>query len=366
MDTTENLIPGPDYQDLPDGYTGPIKLINWNGFKLAILDSGGLSAQFFDQVASRRKNNQAVIIIVTAAPGEGKSYFAMRFAQIFDPNFKILDLHEKPLPEIDPSQIVFERQHFLHLIGNDTPLNDGQCLMSDEAQYALGARNWYLDIQKGLVESIESVRSKGLIIIIVALHLELLDKIIRKFVLTYMFHIESRGKAVVYRLFTPRFEHNMRKHRLGEIYLRLPDAGKCDHPNCLRCKKSGILKTQWNKRAKWQTSGTFTPCKSIRAIYERRKKEFVSNRSDQAKDKAAQRASRDRVVSDKEMSKGFYDHHIKNPDNTQFTRNGDLETAYIQIVIEDEMGIPIGKNKAYQLRARIMIDHPELKQKGEE
>lgn len=357
--TVKNLRPGPDYQDLPDGYDGPIKLINWNGYKIAVLDSGGLTTQFFDQVAARRKNNQSVIIIITASPGEGKSYMAMRFAQIFDPKFHVLDLHEKPLPEEDPSQIVFERQHFHYLIGNNTPLVYGQCLMSDEAQYAMGARNWYVDIQKDLVESIESVRSKGLIIVIVALHLELLDKIIRKFVLTYMFHVEARGRAVVYRLYTPRFEKEMRKHRLGELYLKLPDFEKCSHRNCLQCKFSGVMKRQWQKREKWEEIG-YKPCKSIRAIYERRKKEFVSTRSDHAADKAAQKAVRERVIPDKQLAQAFVDYHKENPSRTRYNNRKDIESAYIQIVLEDKLGVTIGVGKAVQLRTRMYIEHPEL------
>ena len=36
----QDMIPGPDYQDTPDGYDGPIKFINWNGYKLGVMDGG--------------------------------------------------------------------------------------------------------------------------------------------------------------------------------------------------------------------------------------------------------------------------------------------------------------------------------------
>lgn len=351
----QDMIPGPDYQDTPSAYNGPIKFVNWNGYKLGFMDEGGMSAQFFNQIAARRKNNQSVIIIVTAAPGLGKSYLAQRFAQIFDPKFQILDLDEKPLPQSDPSQVVFERQHFHYLIGNDSPLDFGQCLVSDEAQYALGARRWYEDIQKDLVESIESVRSKGLIIVIVALHLELLDKIIRKFVLTYMFHVEERGKATIYRLYTPRFEKEMRKRRLGQLYLRLPDVEKCTHSDCLRCRFSGTMRREWPTRDKWHEIG-FKPCRSLRAIYERRKKDFVSTRSDLAAEKVAQKDVRERKIPDKEMTNVLWEHH----DKFIYNRKGRIESSIIQIILEDELGVAVGVGKAYKLRTRLEIEHPEL------
>ncbi len=351
----QDMIPGSDYQDTPSGYDGPIKFVNWNGYKLGIMNEGGMSAEFFDQIARRRETNQSVIIIVTAAPGTGKSYTALRFAQIFDPKFLILDLDEKPLPREDPSQVVFERQHFHYLIGNDSPLDFGRCIVPDEAQYALGARRWYEDIQKDLVESIESVRSKGLIIVIVALHLELLDKIIRKFVLTYMFHLEDRGRATVYRLYTPRFEKEMRKRRLGQLFLRLPDIEKCTHTDCLRCRYSGTMRREWKDRDKWHEIG-FKPCRSLRAIYERRKKDFVSTRSDLSAEKSAQKDVRDRKIPDKELVKALYEHR----DKFIYNRKGLIESSIIQIILEDELGIAVGAQKAYRLRTRLGIDYPEL------
>lgn len=350
------IDPGPDFRDTPSGYNGPIKFVNWNGYKLGIMDEGGMTTEFFDQIAGRRENNQSVIIIVAAAPGKGKSYLAKRFAQIFDPKFTILDLDKMPLPQEDPSQVVFERQHFHFLIGNDSPLDFGQCIVADEAQFALGSRRWYEDLQKDLVEAIESVRSKGLIIVIVALHLDLLDKIIRKFVLTYMFFVEERGRAVVYRLYTPRFEKEMRKRRLGQLYLRLPDVEKCTHSDCLRCRYSGTMRREWKTRDKWHEIG-FKPCRSLRAIYERRKKDFVSTRSDLAAEKAAQKDVRDRKVPDKELTSVLYEHR----DKFIYNKKGEIETSIIQIILEDQLGVAVGSGKAYKLRTRLNIEHPELK-----
>ena len=148
--------------------------------------------------------------------GDGKSLLTLRLSQILDHNITILDTddefyfkeeydaahflkrkekeghvcekveHKKggfvvktsqPEENVDPSQVVFDRGHFLYLIGNKSPLKRGQIIMADEAQYAMGSRNWYEDLQQDLMEAVESVRSRGYIILIVALHLNMLDKI---------------------------------------------------------------------------------------------------------------------------------------------------------------------------------------------
>lgn len=346
----EDMIPGPQYEDTPEDYMGPIQFLNWGGYKIAVYGASKLTVEFFDEVAARRKDNRSVIIIVTGSPGEGKSYMAMRFCEIFDPKFTVLDTDDErtQVPGEDPSQIPFERESFLHLIGVDSPLNYGQCVLPDEAQYAMGARRWYEDIQKDLMESIESVRSKGLIIVIVALHLDLLDRIIRKFVLTYMFHVEDRGRAVIYRLYTPRFEKEMRKRRLGELILKLPSNEQCSHSDCLRCDYSHIRKG---------TPPDTPRCKTIRAKYERRKKAFVDGRSEQAKLRSEVKRVKDKVISDDEMAETVY----KNREKIVRMKSGRMDPVSLQIIIEDAHGVSIGTAKCYKIRSRVEQRHPELR-----
>lgn len=354
MSGIDNLRPepGPKYVDTPEEYKGPIKYINWNGYKIATLGAR-LTTEFFDQIASRRQQNRSVIIIITGSPGEGKSYEGLRFAQIFDPKFKILDVDEYPKDGRDPSQVPFERNHFLYLVGNESPLKYGQCIVPDEAQYTMGSRRWYEDIQKDLMESIESVRSRGYIIVIVALHLDLLDKIIRKFVLTYMFHMEDRGKATIYRLYTPRFEKEMRKRRLGQMMLKLPDFEKCTHSDCLRCN---FLHGTSNRQLTGKNPDK-RKCMTLRAVYERRKRDFVGSRSRQAQAKADEKALKQRTTSDEEMAKTVYDHRRE----LSWTKRGRIDTASIMILLEDKLGISIGTQKAYKIRSRVELRHPELK-----
>ncbi|GAJ08513.1 unnamed protein product [marine sediment metagenome] len=79
--------------------------INWNKFKvLEGGNAGQFSAFFLDQVQEKRTHEESLILIATAMPGKGKSYFCIRFAEILDPKFN---------PDL---QIVFRREDFLFLV----------------------------------------------------------------------------------------------------------------------------------------------------------------------------------------------------------------------------------------------------------
>ncbi len=249
---------------------------NWNGFKVPV--SGGKTAEFFNLIESRRKKNQSCMIIITGDPGGGKTYAALRLGEIFDSRFNV---EVTPYDEPGRSQVTFGRKQLMHLIGNDTPLQREQVIVIDEAQFAMGSRRWYEDVQKDLIEQIEAVRSRGFVIIIVSLHLNLLDNIIRRYVLTFMIHMEDRGRGVVYRLYTPRFESEMRKKRLGSIQLNLPNYEYCKHPDCLRCP---YLYPEDPKKE----------CILLRATYERSKKAFIGNKNIE---KEAQHEARERKRS---------------------------------------------------------------------
>ncbi len=381
-----NLIPGPSIVETPEEYDGPIKYVNWNGFKIAAYTDVDLDAELLNEIKRRINDNRSVMIVITGPAGEGKSFMTLRLAQILDPNFKILDTddeyyfveeydaahflkrkeregyicekepHEKggfvvrcllPGDHIDPSQIVFDRSHFLYLMGNESPLKKGQVIMQDEAQYSMSSRKWYEDMQQDLMGALESVRSRGFIIMIVALHLEMLDKVIRKFVLSYMFHVEDRGRAVVYRLFTPRFDNKMHTNRLGELMLKFPDFDECPNPNCLDCPDL-IGKNKERKR-----------CMLLRARYERRKRAYVGARSKEAEDKV--RASKQGIITynDDELVKIVYEHKDK---LTFVERSGRPDPVSIRRLFREVLdGKTIGKNRSNDIRNLFEVDYPEIR-----
>ena len=117
--------------------------------------------------------------------------------------------------------------------------------------------------QQEVTNYLASIRSKGLILIIVVLHTDMVDKLLRNFVINYEFSMVKRGKAMVYRRFYPPHSHKVWSNRLGPLELLLPDEGLCNWGSCLRC--------DYLKKG----------CKTIRAIYERRKEEFLASRSEE-------------------------------------------------------------------------------------
>ncbi len=355
----ETLIPGGlKFLELPEDYEGELQIISWNGYKIVYTNESNMNEEFFKEIRERSNKNKAVIIIITTEAGQGKSWFGLRFGQIFDPKFRILDVDEAPEPGKDPSQVPFEREHFLYLIGPNSPLKYGQVIMSDEAQYGMGSRDWYDDQQKDLMKQIESVRSKGYIIVIVSLHLGLLDKIIRNYVLTYNFHVEDRGIATVYRLYTPRFEGKMFKKKLGQLILSIPDLEQCINPNCIPTGKDkrGCPYLYGNKEKE------IGKCYTTRALYERRKADFVGKRSIMAQEKAEASARKRQKKDDSEYVETIHKH----TDEIGTNRQGKMEIGDIQFTISEQMNEDISRERAYKYRKMTERKYPELKNKPKE
>jgi replicative DNA helicase len=305
-----------------------LRLYNWNGW--GILVGTGHNTHILDEIQHRRKNVKQNMMLVVGSPGEGKSYFALRLAQIFDPKFDT----EK--------QVVFERTHLLHLVGANSPLKMGQAIIIDEAQFIAGARRWYEDVQKDVMEHIEAIRSKGFIIIIVALHLNLLDKIIRQYVLSHMIIMQKRGIGRFYHLWTPHFANKLFRKRLGFMSLKLPDVEKCEYPNCLICR--------YRNR-----------CMTIRAIYERLKKNFLNKMNTESSKKAEARERRKRHIDYDEVIKQI----VAKKDELVYNRSGRVEPESIKIILEKQ-GISLFDTEARKIVKRGYIKHPEVFRKSKE
>lgn len=305
------------------GTVGKNKLYNWNGYR--ILVGQGKTTLVLDEIQHRRKKVKQNMIIVVGQPGEGKSYFALRLAQILDKRF-------------DPFvQIVFERTHLLWLIGPTSPLKMGQVIIIDEAQFIAGARRWYEDIQKDVMEHIEAIRSKGYVVIIVALHINLLDKIIRKYVLSHMMLMMERGRAKVYHLFTPPFVDRLFHPGIGRLALLLPDYETCAYPSCLICKFQD-------------------KCMTIRAIYERLKRDFLSKMSMKSQEKAAKREQRSRMINYNDTLQKVMSYRT----DFTFTSRGKVEPESVRIILEEKCGLLLNDSEIKRLIKRGIIKHPEI------
>jgi len=217
------------------------------------------STAIIDEIHRRRNNNESIVITITGPPGSGKTYFGARFGQKLDKRFHINDVPAPP-PDQDDSQLAFGREHLSYLTGPRSPLRRDQVIVLDESHFGVGARSWQNSDQQELTNYIAAIRSKGFILIIVVLHTEMIDKLIRNFVVNYEFYLAKRGEAIIYRRFFPQYSKEVYKKRLGRMRLMMPDEDLCNYSSCLRCKhlKMG--------------------CMTLRAIYERRKEEFLATR----------------------------------------------------------------------------------------
>lgn len=286
----------------------PIKVMNWHGYYVRL--GSNKSPFFYNEIQNRRNKNKSNIIVITGSPGEGKTYCAIRLAEVFDPHFD---------PEL---QIIFTRPQLLHVIGEKSPLKRGQVIIIDEAHYGMGSRRWMETVQKDLMDALASVRSRGFIILIVSLHIDMLDKIVRKYVLSFMIHMEDRGVGIVYRLYTPRFARELYKTRLGKLKLRLPQAEYCDHPDCLTCK---------------YVTGE---CETTRAIYERNKKAFIDNASKLAEARAIEREQMVVRINKEKVVQEL----LAEGEKVELNLRGRVDKAYLYMFIEKRYEVKPGNN----------------------
>lgn len=303
-----------------------IKCLNWNGFKMLV--GGSYNLKFFNQIAMRKSKMQSIIILITGPPGEGKTYCGLRLCEIFDKDFDV------------DTQVAFTREHILKLFGPKSPLKRGQCILIDEAHFVAGARNWYEDLQKDLMNSMAAIRSKGFMIIIVALHKNMLDKIIRQFVLTYQIHMEKRGYGIAYALHTPRFEDKTRYNRLGSVALQLPGVESCPSANCLDCK---YLYEE-------------DSCKVSRTKYERNKLEFLNAVSVMSEQKEADKRMRGSLPPDSDLLPMIYAQRHK----LDHTGTGSIEWTSLQGILE-ELGYKGSRIKCLEYVTKLQRAYPDLK-----
>lgn len=257
-----NSLEGIDqFVNPPAGYKGVNRFVNWHGFRCEM--GSGYGTQFLDELESRRNSIEATLIVVTGGGGMGKTYFCLRLAEILDPKFDV-DL-----------QVPFGAQEFMQLIGPDSPLGMGRVIILDESQYGASSRDWYKDIQKDLMKQLEAVRSKGLIIFLVALNEQTLDLVARSYVLTHKIHMLSRGNGRVYKYNLGPFSKSPYPKTLSRSeHMLLPGAEECEHSTCLTCQFSGLSKRMWRSRKTWVERGVQV-CQIIRARYERKKRSFL-------------------------------------------------------------------------------------------
>ena len=326
----EREIPYPEYltdEEIEDFKRKGIKYINWNGWALPV--GPGCSTYFYDEISHRLRHNKSVVVLFTGAPGTGKTYMAMRLAQIFDPKF-------------DPDkQICFSRLEVYNILSGKTKLKRGHIIILDEAHISVGARSFSAPEQRELVNLIAAARSKGLGMFIIALHQQMIDVIVRNFMSVFMIAMNEPGYGDLYHLYTPRFENRQWRKKLPPIRAELPDAEICDSPDCLSCKY----------REK---------CMTIRARYERKKEAYLSELAKQARQRVQEKLEKQKMPSDDEAVQIL----IMEANKIRYGVRGGIIISSVQDILR-RYGYKCGMTKARELWLRAVRKAPYIAEKRE-
>lgn len=311
------------------GTFGKYKIMNWNGYK--VISGHGKSTYLLDDFERRRRHVMQNINIVVGDPGSGKSYFALRLAEVLDPKFNPY------------KQVVFERSHLLWLFGTNSPLKMGQAIIIDEAQFIAGARSWFDEVQRDVMNHIEAIRSRGFVIIIVSLHIDLLDKVMRKFVINKLLKMTQRGAAIEYAMWMPTFAKEQYKKRRGVLMMQMPSAEQCAYPSCLICK-------YLDKN-----------CMTNRAIYERLKRDYLGRLSQGAQQRAALSERKKRVLDYNDLLNKVLAHKDK------FVFHGTrVEPESVRLILEEDYGLVVNDSDVRKVVKRGQIKNADAFSKPKE
>ena len=305
-----------------------IKFINWHGW--SVPTGPGCSTWFYDEISHRLSHNKSVVCLFVGPPGSGKSYMALRLAQIFDPKF-------------DPEkQVCFTRLELYNVLAGKVKVRRGQVLILDESHVTVGARTYQVQEQRELVNLIAAARSKGYALFVITLHAAMTDVIIRRYIGSFMIAMNEPGDADLYQLFTPRFEEKGWRKKYPRLYAELPDAELCEHPDCLTCKYLPV-------------------CQTLRARYERKKAAFLRELAEQSRKKAEEKLKRRQAPTDEEAVEIL----ISEADKVRFGPKGGVLVASIQRILARH-GYKCGMSKARELWMEALRKAPWLRREGGE
>jgi len=317
---------------LPD-----LKIQNYKGWQTLISRELDVRPIFQDIISWRTKQKLASNICLTGEPGIGKSYEAIDICRVFEGVYK--NTKGELTDRFKVKQVVFTHSDYMGLILN---LALGKPITFDEPSYAMGKRDWFKDIQKVLVHTLESQRFLVHPLFIPIINMSLLDKTIRAYLIQFQIHVVGRGHAYVYRLKPSQINEKVYRIFLCELFYHLFDSDLCSKDSCLGCKKLGDNE---NPRP--------GDCQIFRAKYERKKKETQFFRYEQAKDQALQKESQD--LTEKQIEE------ILMPEIEQLLneRSGKVDVSKMRVFLR-ESGIFISTWKAYQIKGNIEASHPEI------
>ena len=205
-----------------------LKIMNYHGWQALISEELAVYPMFQNEISRRVKKKLCTNIVVTGEPGIGKSYQAIDIARVAEGIYK-----SKPTGELKGrfkvEQIVFTHSEYMNLL---IKLRMGKAIVFDEPSYAMGKRDWFKDLQKVLVHTLESQRFLVHPLFIPIINMSLLDKTIRNYLIQFQIHVMDRGRAWVYRVEPHKHTEKVYHKFVCELIYRQFDSHLCSKDSC--------------------------------------------------------------------------------------------------------------------------------------
>lgn len=303
-----------------------LKLVNFHGWETLQCKEISVGPYFSSMLQYRTNHKLACNIVITGEPGIGKSYMATDIARVIE---GIILGSGKERFTID--QVVYFYSAYMDTI---TKLKMGKAIVFDEPSYAMGKRDWYKDLNKVLVQTIESQRFLVHPLLIPIINQSLLDKTIRSYLIQYRIHVLGRGHALVYRIKASQHQEKIYHYQVCELIYKLFDADLCSKDTCLGCKKADS-------------------CTLFRAQYERKKRGIQLERYEQARTIAARKESQE--LTEQQLMEMILPsvEELRN-------RKGQIDMYKVKEHLREKHQVFLSTWKAYNLKKLLEISHPEL------
>jgi len=281
---------------------------------------------FSYELNRRVKNKEACVVAVVGEAGISKSYTAIQLARNIDKRFGV-------------KQIVFTYSEYCRELARNKP---GIPIVFDEPSYAMGKREWYKQINQALVKTIESQRFLVRPLIIPIININLLDKTLRDYLVIFQVHVTGRGKALVYRIRASQGQDKIYRYLMCRLDYPILDSDRCtiereqrQDSSCLDCKH-------------------LDTCPTLRARYERKKASIQYQRYEQDMEQAKTKESKEFTYGQLYAMIQPYLSGCKNDDNI-------INASKLRMLFLTKVGIKIGHNKAYSLKAFIEMQETDTK-----
>lgn len=311
-----------------------LKLMNFRGWETLVSEELGVSPFFSSQIRFRVHHKLHTFIAVTGEAGIGKSYDACDMARICE------GLDRRGRDRFKIRQVVFQQSAYMDLLPK---LRMGKAIVFDEPSYALGKRDWYKELQKVLVHTLESQRFLVHPVFIPIINLALLDKVIRAYLISHVVHVVGRGHGIVYRLKPSQRTEKIYWYQMGEIFYRMFDSHLCPKNTCLGCKKLGDPDKPRPE-----------DCQIFRAQYERKKRGIQIERYLQGKEQALQKESQD--LSEIQIEQLLMP-HLK---ELLSERTGRLSVGKMRVFLRDQHNVLLSSWKTRHIKENIEASNKDL------